>query len=346
MSALQHERSSARWYNTSHSSRLSQLLIAGALIASSAMLTTAPSRAEPGYPRKPVTIYVPYGAGGLADVTLRVYSQKFASRLGQQLVLENRPGAGGGVAAKAALANPPDGYSLFFCGSGMAISMSLLKTKPFDILQDFTQISTISSLDELLFATGAQAPFNSVQDVVAMARKAPGKLTFGSINPGSTQNLTAHLFKQITGIDVVIVPYKAVPDLITALIRGDVDVGVDYFAGFQPVAGDTRIKIIATTGVKRSALLPDVATIKESGYPDFVVKTWQGLAAPRGVSDDVLKLLNHAMVEAAADPEFREFLAKYGMSPGGSTVEAQNTAMAQEVKKWAEVIQKAGLAPQ
>jgi tripartite-type tricarboxylate transporter receptor subunit TctC len=346
MSALQHERSAARRHNASRSSRLAQLLVVGALIASTAALTTAPSRAEPGYPRKPVTIYVPYGVGGLADVTLRVYSQKLASRLGQQLVLENRPGAGGGVAAKAALANPPDGYSLFFCGSGMAISMSLLKTKPFDILQDFTQISTISSLDELLFATGANSPLSSAQDIVAAARKNPGKLTFGSINPGSTQNLTAHLFKQITGIDVVIVPYKAVPDLITALIRGDVDVGVDYFAGFQPVAGDTRIKIIATTGVKRSALLPDVATIKESGYPDFVVKTWQGLAAPRGVPDDVLKLLNHAMVEAAADPEFREFLAKYGMSPGGSTVEAQNTAMAQEVKKWAEVIQKAGLALQ
>jgi tripartite-type tricarboxylate transporter receptor subunit TctC len=261
-----------------------------------------------------VTIYVPYGPGGLGDVTLRLYSQKLAPRLGQQLVLENRPGAGGGVAAKAALANPRDGYSLFFCGSGMAISMSLFKTKPFDILNDFTQISTISSLDELLFATVANSPFNSVQDVVAMAHKDPGKLTFGSINPGSTQNLTAHLFKQRTGIDVVIVPYKAVPDLITALIRGDVDVGVDYFAGFQPVAGDTRIKIIATTGVRRSPLLPLVPTIKESGYPDFVVKSWQGLAVPSGVPDDVLKLLNHAMVEAATDPEFRKWLVKYGMS--------------------------------
>lgn len=346
MPALQHEPSASRRGNTSRPSNLAQLLIAAALIASSPALTVAPACAEPGYPRRPVTIYVPYGAGGLGDVTLRLYSQKLAPRLGQQLVLENRPGAGGGVAAKAALATPRDGYSLFFCGSGMAISMSLFKTKPFDILNDFTQISTISSLDELLFATGASSPFNSVQDVVAMAHKDPGKLTFGSINPGSTQNLTAHLFKQRTGIDAVIVPYKAVPDLITALIRGDVDVGVDYFAGFQPVAGDTRIKIIATTGVKRSLLLPFVPTIKESGYPDFVVKTWQALAAPRGIPDDVLKLLNHAMVEAATDPEFREWLVKYGMSPGGSTVEAQNMAMAQEVEKWAEVIQKAGLALQ
>jgi tripartite-type tricarboxylate transporter receptor subunit TctC len=346
MPALQRELSAARRRNVSRRSSLSQFLVVGAIIAASVALTAAPAREEPGYPRKPLTIYVPYGAGGLADVTLRMYAQKLAPRLGQRIVLENRPGAGGGIAAKAALANPSDGYSLFYCGSGMAISMSLFNAKAFDIVKDFTQISTISSIDELLFATGAHAPFNSVTDMVAMARKDPGKLTFGSINPGSTQNLTAHLFKQTTGIDVVIVPYKAVPDLITALIRGDVDVGVDYFAGFQPVAGDTRIKIIATTGVKRSPLLPHVPTIKESGYPDFVVKTWQGLAAPRGVPDDVLKLLNDAMVDAATDPEFREWLVKSGMSPGGSTVEAQNTAMAQEVKKWAEVIQKAGLALQ
>ena len=343
MSALQHDQSAARQRNASHSSRLLLAFLIGALMASGTALTAG---AEPGYPRKPVTIYVPYGAGGLGDVTLRMFSQKLAPRLGQQLVLENRPGAGGGVAAKAALANPPDGYSLFFCGSGMAISMTLFKNKPFDIVQDFTQLSTISNLDELLFATGAQAPYNSVQDVVAAAHKNPGKLTFGSINPGSTQNLTAHLFKQMTGIDAVIVPYKAVPDLVTALIRGDIDVGVDYFAGFQPVAGDTRIKIIATTGATRSPLLPNVPTIKESGYPDFVVKTWQALAAPRGVPDDVLKLLNRVIVDAAADPEFREWLAKYGMSPGGSTIEEQNAAMAQEVKKWAEVIQKAGLTLQ
>jgi tripartite-type tricarboxylate transporter receptor subunit TctC len=275
-----------------------------------------------------------------------MYSQKFAPRLGQQFVLENRPGAGGGVAAKAALANPPDGYSLFFCGSGMAISMSLFKTKPFDLLQDFTQISTISNLDELLFATGVNSPLNSAQDIVTAARKDPGKLTFGSINPGSTQNLTAHMFKQATGIEATVVPYKTVPELITALIRGDVDVGIDYFAGFQPVAGDTRIKIIATTGVKRNPLLPLVSTVKGSGYPDFVVTSWQGLAAPRGVPDDVLKLLNRAMVEAASDSDFREWLVKYGMSPGGGTMEAQNAAMTQEVKKWAEVIQKAGLALQ
>ena len=307
---------------------------------------TAPARAEPGYPRRPITIHVPYGAGGLADVTLRLYSQKLAPRLGQQLVIENRPGAGGGLAAKAALANPPDGYALFFCGSGMAISMSLLKPKPFDIVRDFIHISTIANLDELLVATGAASPLAGVQDLVAAARRSPGKIAIGTINPGSTQNLTAHMLKQRAGIDVAVVPFRTVPDLITALMRGDVDAGIDYYAGFQPVPGDSRIRIIATTGERRSPLLPTVPTIKESGYPDFVVTSWQGLSAPRGIPDDVLQLLNREMVAATAEPEFREQLAKFGMSPSGSTVAAMNDAMVREVERWAEVIQKAGLAPQ
>ncbi len=337
-----------RWVALSRwTSRVSsQLLIVVALMTSSIALVVSPAHAEPGYPRRPVTVYMPYGAGGLADVSMRIYSQKLLPLLGQQIVIESRPGAGGGLAAKAALANPPDGYSLFFCGSGMAISMSLFKTKPFDILKDFTQISTISNLDELLFATGVNSPLNDARDIVAAARKDPGKLRFGAINPGSTQNLTAHRFEQMTGIEVTIVPYKAVPELITALIRGDVDVGVDYFAGFQPVAGDTRLKIIATTGLKRSPLLPNVATVKESGFPDFVVTSWQALAAPKGVPDDIVQKLSSAMIQVSNDPEYAQWLLKYGMTPGGSTVDEQNAAMAGEVKKWADVIQKAGLALQ
>jgi tripartite-type tricarboxylate transporter receptor subunit TctC len=289
---------------------------------------------------------MPYGPGGLGDVTLRMYAQKFAPRLGQQFVIDSRPGAGGAIAAKAALAQPADGYTLFFCGSGMAISMSLFKTKPFDILHDFTLISTISKLDELLLATGATSRFNSIKEVVDAAKKEPGKITLGSINPGSTQNLTAHLFKQKTGVEATVVPYRATPELISALIRGDVDVGIDYHAGFQPVEGDTRIKVLATTGENRSKLLPNVPTLRESGYPDFVVSTWQALAAPRGVPTDILNLLNREMVAATADAEFRERLVKTGQTPGGSTIEAVNASMENEVRKWAEVIAKAGIALQ
>lgn len=319
------------------------LLAAHALIMATLAMPVA-AAAESDYPKRPITIMVPYGPGGLGDVTLRMYQEKLEPRLGQKFIIENRPGGGGAIAANATLARPADGYTLFFCGSGMAISMSLFKEKPFDIVHDFELISTISNLNELLLATGVNSRFKTIQELIATAHKEPGKITLGSINPGSTQNLTAHLFRLKTGVEATIVPYKSTPDLIAALMRGDVDLGIDYFAGFQPVPNDARIRILATTGAKRSELLPNVPTLKESGYPDFVVSSWQALAAPRGVPDDVMKILNREMVAATADPEFRRRLLQTGQTPGGSSIEAVNASMRAEVKKWADVIQKAGIA--
>ncbi len=325
---------------------LPALLLAANAVLAALLAWSMPTAAQQGYPNRPITIMVPYGPGGLGDVTLRMYQQKLEPKLGQKLIIENRPGGGGAIAANATLARPADGYTLFFCGSGMAISMSLFKTKPFDLVRDFKLISTISNLNELLLATGVNSRFKTIEDLIATARKAPGKLTLGSINPGSTQNLTAHLFKLKTGVDMTIVPYKSTPDLIAALIRGDIDLGIDYFAGLQPTKNDTRIRILATTGIKRSELLPDVPTLKESGYPDFVVSSWQALAAPRGAPDNVMKILNRAMIEATADPEFRKRLLQTGQSPGGSSVETANANMLAEVQKWAAVIKKADIEVQ
>jgi tripartite-type tricarboxylate transporter receptor subunit TctC len=228
----------------------------------------------------------------------------------------------------------------------MAISMSLFKSRPVDVLRDFTHVSMMATLDELLLATGANSPLKSIRDFVTAARSNPGEHAIGTINPGSTQNLTAHRFRQTTGIDMAIIPYKTVPELVTALIRGDVDVGIDYYAGFQPTSGDTRIRIIATTGAKRSPLLPEVPTLAESGFADFVVTSWQRLSAPKGIPDDVLKLLNREIVAASADPELREKLSIFGMTPRGSTVEEMTTLMEREVAKWAEVIARGNLAIQ
>jgi tripartite-type tricarboxylate transporter receptor subunit TctC len=321
----------------------SPLLAASKVLIVAGLSMSVAVAAEPGYPKRPITIMVPYGPGGLGDVTLRMYQEKLEPRLGQKFIIENRPGGGGAIAANATLARPADGYTLFFCGSGMAISMSLFKEKPFDIVRDFELISTISNLNELLLATGTSSRFTTVKDLIATAHNEPGKITLGAINPGSTQNLTAHLFKLKTGIEATIVPYKSTPDLITALMRGDVDLGIDYFAGFQPVPNDTRIRILATTGEERSKLLPNVPTLKESGYPDFVVSSWQALAAPRGVSADVMQILNREMVAASADSDFRQRLLQTGQTPGGSSTEAVNASMRAEVKKWADVIQKAGI---
>ena len=242
-------------------------LAAPALIAS-ALVT--PAAGEPGYPRRPVTIVLPYGAGGLADVCVRFFAQKLAARLGQQFVVDNRPGGAGSIGAKAVLAAPADGYTLFFSGSGMAISMSLFKSRPVDMLRDFTHVSMLATLGELLLATGANSPLKSIKDFVTAARSNPGKLAIGTINPGSTQNLTAHQFRQSTGIDVAIIPYKTVPELVTALIRGDVDVGIDYYAG------SSRPPAIPASGSSRR-LAPDAArcspTCRRSRKADFQISS-------------------------------------------------------------------------
>jgi tripartite-type tricarboxylate transporter receptor subunit TctC len=228
-------------------------------------------------------------------------AQKMAEHFGKQVIIENRPGAGGLLAAKAVLDSSPDGYTLLEAGNGAAIGMSLFKNRPYNILQDFTSISMTASFD-VLIATSIKSKYETLKDIVEAARKSPGKLNFGAINPGSTQNLSAHLFRQLTGIDVTIVPFRTTPELVTALLRNDIDVGFDYYAGFQSVIDDKKVRIAAVSGERRLGLLPNVPTARESGFPDFVVIGWNALAAPAGLPVDVLGILNREVNSALADP--------------------------------------------
>jgi tripartite-type tricarboxylate transporter receptor subunit TctC len=226
-----------------------------------------PAHAQADFPAKPIHIFIPFGAGGVADLTMRLLGQKLTERTNQQVIIENRPGAGGMLAAKAVLDAPPDGYMLGVIGNGQAIGMSLFKSRPYNVLTDFSFVS-ITARFEMLLAVKADSPLKSLQDVIAAARQAPGKLNFGAINPGSTQNLSAHLLRQVSDVDVAIVPYRTTPDLVTAVLRGDVDVGFDYYAGFQAVISDSQVRIIATSGEQRNPLLRDVPTAKES-FPNI-----------------------------------------------------------------------------
>src|SRR3954470_5382964 len=227
-------------------------------------IVSPPVQAEPGFPNRTVRIFVPYGPGGVGDLTMRLVAQKLTERMGKQVIIENRPGAGGVLAAKAAMDSPPDGYSLLVTGNGTAISMSLFKVRPYNALTDFTQISVTASF-EMLIATPADSPYKTIDDIIKAARANPGKLNLAAINPGSTQNLSAHLFKQVTGIDATVVTYRTTPELITALIRKDVDVVFDFYAGLQSAILDNKIHIAASSGEKRNPLLPNVPTAKESG---------------------------------------------------------------------------------
>jgi tripartite-type tricarboxylate transporter receptor subunit TctC len=325
--------------------RLRRLPLAAVLAAILGAVANDCARAEPGFPARPIRISIPFGAGGVADLTMRLLAQTLTERTRQQVVIENRPGAGGLLSAKAVLEAPPDGYTLAVIGNGQAIAISLFKARPYNVLTDFTFVS-ITARFEMLLAVKADSPLQTLQDVVTAARKNPGKLNFGAINPGSTQNLSAHLMKQVGGLDVTIIPYKTTPDLITGILRSDVDVGFDYYAALQPVIIDNKVRIVATSGEERNPLLHNVPTARESGFPDYVVTSWNGLASAAGLPRDVLAALNGHINAALSDPALRATATKLGMDARGSTPEQMRDRMAADIKKWAAVIEKGGIEKQ
>ena len=223
---------------------------------------SAGTRAQANYPDRPVRIILPYGPGGVADVSTRLVAAKLSERMGQNFFIDNRPGAGGIVGAKAALSLPADGYTMYLAGNGAAISESLFASLPFDITRDFSSVSLLAQFDMLL-ATKMDTRFDTVQKLVAYGKQNPGKLNFGSIAVGSTQNLSAELFKMVTGVDAAVVTFRTTPELMTAIERGDVDVGFDYYAAFSPMVAGKQIKIIATSGDKPSPLFTGVPTVKD-----------------------------------------------------------------------------------
>jgi tripartite-type tricarboxylate transporter receptor subunit TctC len=304
-----------------------------------------PSQAQTKYPERPVRIIVPYGAGGVADVTTRLVAQKVSEAMGQTFVIENRPGAGGIVGAKAVLASPPDGYTLFLAGNGSAISESLFKSLPFNVVRDFTPVSPLAEF-EMLLATKADSQLDTVAKVVAYAKANPGKLNFGTIATGSTQNLSAELFKMTTGVQAAVVIYKTTPELVTAILRGDVDVGFDYHAAFGPSIANKQFKVIATSGEQRAPQLPAVPTVKESGYPDFVVTSWNAFYGPAGLPKDIVTKLNEQVVAALKTPDIQKRMEDLGIQPMIGSPEFLNERMKSDIAKWAKVIEAAGVEKQ
>jgi tripartite-type tricarboxylate transporter receptor subunit TctC len=227
-------------------------------------------------------------------------------------------------------------------GNGQAVSAALFNRLPFDVLKDFIPISVVASF-EMLLATPGNSPYRSLNAFVEAAKRNPGKLNIGAINPGSTQNLSAHLLRQATGADYAIITYRTTPDLVTALLRGDVDLGVDYYAGLSSELADGRLRIIATSGAERNPLLQDVPTAKDSGFPQYVVVGWNGVAAPAGVPADVVQFLSTEINRALAAPDLQEQARRLGLDARGSTPQEMRDRLATEIVRWREVIEKAGI---
>jgi tripartite-type tricarboxylate transporter receptor subunit TctC len=299
--------------------------------------------AQNDYPSRPVSLIVPYAAGGVADVAMRLLGDKLSTRLGQQFVIENRPGAGGIVAAQTAASAPGDGYTLLMTGNNTAIAAALFQSLPYNVLTDFTSISTAAFFD-LLIVTRAGSPLHSVNDVIAAARATPGKLNIGTINPGSTQNLAAELFTSTAEIKAAIVPFRTSPDMAGALLRGDIDVAFEFYAAVHGLLADNKIVALASAGPSRTAYLPQVQTVIESGLKDYEVTSWNGLSAPAATPARIITTLNQAIKEVMPSADIQTRSAEMGMAMRWSTPGEMSSRMKADISKWSAVIEKSGIA--
>jgi tripartite-type tricarboxylate transporter receptor subunit TctC len=320
--------------------------IAATLLAATSLVITAASpriaNAQTDYPNRPVSLIVPYAAGGVADVAMRLLGDKLSNRLGQQFVIENRPGAAGIVAAQAAATAPADGYTLLMTGNNTAIAAALFKSLPYNVLTDFASVSTAAFFD-LLLVTRAGSPLHSVQDVIAAARTNPGKLNIGTINPGSTQNLAAELFTSTAAIKAAIVPFRASPDMAGAVLRGDIDIAFEFYAAVHGLLADKKLVALASAGSTRTAYLPEVPTVIESGLKDYEVTSWNGLSAPAATPAHVIAILNRAVKAVMPSPDIQSRAEEMGMAMHWSTPEEMTARMKADITKWTAVIEKAGI---
>jgi tripartite-type tricarboxylate transporter receptor subunit TctC len=305
----------------------------------------ARAQAQAAYPNRPVQIIIAYGAGTIGDVSMRILAEKLSIQLGKNFIVENRPGAAGIVAAKAAAAAAPDGYTLVLIGNSYAISTALFKSLPYDVVKDFTPISAIATFD-FLVATKKGSKCKSMKDVIAYAKENPGKLTIATLSPGTTQYLAVELLKVTGGVNVTAVPFRSSPDAATALLRGDVDIDMDSYAPLKSLLESDKIDVIATTGKNRVPFLKDVPTVGESGLPNFDVTSWNGIAAPAGVPVPIVSKLSAAVNEALQLPDVQATGQRLGMVMHGSSPDELKSRLKADIAKWSNLIETAHIPKQ
>ncbi len=303
--------------------------------------------AQSAFPSKPLKIVVPNAAGGAADLTARTVGQKLAASLGQSVVIDNRPGAGGVVAGELVAKAEPDGHTLLLVSSGTAVSAALFKALPFDTLKDFAWVSTLATFDlAIVVAEGGR--FKTLAELLAYAKANPGKLNIGTPNVGTTQNLAAELFKASAGIDAQVVPFNGTPPVITALRGGQIDAGLDILGPLMPQIASKALRPLAVLGDKRAPQLPDVPAAREAGgtLAAFKASSWNGLAVPAKTPPDVIARLSREVQAAVAQADVSKRLLELNLVAHGSSPAELGALMASEVKRWSEVIARAGIARQ
>jgi tripartite-type tricarboxylate transporter receptor subunit TctC len=305
------------------------------------LLATGAAQAQT-YPAKPVRMIVPFPPGGPIDTMARLVGDQMSTALGQSVVIENRPGAGAMIGSKAAAAADPDGYTLLFGSSGsLAVTPALYKNAGYDPVKSFAPVAAVSS-GPLVLVVAPSLPAKTVKELVAYAKANPGKLNYGS-GLGTPPHIAWGLFKLQTGTDILYVPYQGAAPAITDLLAGRNHLTIDAPGVLLAHIRDNKLRALAVTGPTRSADLPDVPTMVESGYPEFLMTFWTGVVAPMGTPAAIVMQLNAAINKGLQSAEMKARLASFQVEPKAGTADDFAAFIASEAKKWASVIKAAGI---
>jgi len=309
-----------------------------------ALLAAGNTAAQP-YPSHPIRFIVGFTPGGGVDINARFLAAKMSELLAQQVVVENKPGAGTNIANEYVAKAAPDGYTLLFTSPAVAINMSLYKDPHYDLLRDFAGVSIFSESTNLLVVPDA-LPARSVKELVAMAKAKPGSLNYASAGQGTTQHLAGELFKLRTGTSIVHVPYKGSAPAMTALLAGDVQLSFINPVAAGPHVKSGKLRALAVAGAKRTALFPEVPTMKEAGFEGVEVALWYGLLAPKATPPEIVNTLAAAVAKAARDEDLRKRLAADGAEPIGNTPEEFDRSLREDLAKYGEVVRVSGAKTQ
>jgi tripartite-type tricarboxylate transporter receptor subunit TctC len=315
---------------------------AGVAVALAAGLAHAQQK---DYPNKPVRLLLGPAAGGPTDALARVVAAKLNEMWGQQVIVENRPGAGNTIAPAIAAKANPDGYTLHVCNISDTVAPALHVKLPYVYLRDFSAISMLGTTANLL-VVHPSLPTTSVQEFIAHARTQPGKLDYGTTGVGTSPHLTMELFKTMTGINLMHVPFKAATLLYTDLVAGRVSAAFGNLPGYVDNVRTGRVRALGVSTLKRSQRMPEVPTIAESGVPGFDVTVWYGLCAPAAVPKPILAKLHADVAKALSLPELQRRVELLGVDPGSSTPEQLTAFINSETARWAKVVRDAGIPPQ
>jgi len=299
------------------------------------------------FPIKPIKILVPNAAGGAADITARTLAQKLSESIGQQVIIENKPTAGGIAAAELVAKSDPDGHTLLLISSGTAVSAALFKSLPFDTLKDFAPISKLAIFD-LVVAVSENGRFKNINELISYAKSNPGKLNIGTPQIGTTQNLAAELFVSTAGISAQIIPFNGTPPVINALRGNNIDVMIDILGPLIPQIKGNLLRPLALMGDKRFILLPDTPTLRELGgnFTQLSVASWNGLAAPSKTPKDVISKLNFEIQLILNSKDFITKLSDLNVTVQGSTSEQAYDLLNSEIKRWGTVIERSKIEKQ